>query len=85
MYGFFYPRNPTDLTNFCYTIVLIVSMVICCVQLERERETVVVNRFGTVPVTVTTPEQNTSLPGNCIQELKPSAKISKYGPGYVRG
>ena len=45
----------------------------------------VVNRFGTVPVTVTTPEQNTSLPGNCIQELKPSAKISKYGPGYVRG
>ena len=44
----------------------------------------VVNRFGTVLVTVT-PQLNISLPGSFIQELKRSAKISKYGPGYVTG
>ena len=53
---------------------------LCSVR-ERERERVV-NRFGTVPGTVT-PQLNISLPGNCIQELKRSAKISKYEPGYV--
>ena len=56
---------------------------ICCVQLQSERREGCKLIRNSSSYSYTLAKQR--LPGNCIQELKHSAKISKYVPGYVTG